>query len=207
VDRYTVLAQFKKVTAPYDGKITERHIDIGNLVTSGSAASTTPLYKIVQNDPMRVFVDAPQSATGDMKVGVKARITASNVPNHVFEGTIARTADALDPQARTLRVEVDLPNPDQLLVSGMYVDVAFDIANQGMLQVPAAALVFRSSGPQVAVVDKNNHITFHKITIARDNGNTVEVGSGIEVGDRIALNVSNQITDGETVEISESNGK
>lgn len=207
VDRYSVLAQFKQVTAPYDGKISERHIDIGNLVTAGSSASTTPLYKIVQNDPMRVFVDAPQSATGDMKVGVKARITASNIPGHVFEGTIARTADALDPQARTLRVEVDIPNPDQLLVSGMYVDVAFDIANQGLLQVPAAALVFRSSGPQVPVVDKNNHIAFHKITIARDNGNTVEVGSGIEVGDIIALNVSNQIVDGETVEISDTNGK
>jgi RND family efflux transporter MFP subunit len=204
VDRYSVLAKFKQVTAPYDGKIAERHIDIGNLVTAGSTSSTTPLYKIVQNDPMRVFVDAPQSATSDMKVGVVAKITASNIPNHVFEGTITRTADAIDPQARTLRVEVDIPNPDQLLVSGMYVDVAFDVATQGMLQVPAAALVFRSSGPQVAVVDKDKHITFRKITIARDNGNTVELGSGVAVGDTIALNVSNQITEGQTVEISDS---
>jgi hypothetical protein len=86
----------------------------------------------------------------------------------------------------------------------MYVDVGFDVATQGMLQVPAAALVFRSSGPQVAVVDKDKHISFHKITIARDNGNTVELGSGVEVGDTIALNVSNQITEGQAVEISDS---
>jgi RND family efflux transporter MFP subunit len=203
VDRYTVLARFKQVTAPYDGKITERHIDIGNLVTAGSGSNTTPLYKIVQNDPMRIFVDAPQNAAGDMKVGVIANITASNVPNHVFKGKITRTADAINPQSRTLRVEVDIPNPDQLLVSGMYINASFDISSQGLLEVPAAALVFRSSGPQVAVVGKDKHITFHKVTIARDNGNSVEIGSGLEVGDQVALNISSQITDGEKVEISD----
>jgi len=204
VDRYTVLAKFKQVTAPYDGKITERHIDIGNLVMAGSAASTTPLYKIVQNDPMRIFVNAPQSAAADMKVGVNVRIRASSVPGHVFEGKITRTADAINPQARTLRVEVDIPNPDQLLVSGMYVDASFDIEAKGLLEVPAAALIFRSSGPQVAVVGKDGRITFHTLTIARDNGNTVEITDGIKAGDRVALNISSQIADGQQVQIGES---
>jgi len=204
VDRYTVLAKFKQVTAPYDGKITERHIDIGNLVAAGSGSSTTPLYKIVQNDPMRIFVDAPQSAAGDMKVGIVARITASSIPGHVFESKITRTADAINPQARTLKVEVDIPNPDQLLVSGMYVDASFDVEAKGLLEVPAAALIFRSSGAQVAVVSENKHITFHKISIVRDNGNTVEIGSGIKAGEHVALNISSQITNGEQVEISES---
>jgi len=204
VDRYTALAQFKRVVAPYDGTITERRIDIGNLVMAGSSSNTTSLYKMAKNNPIRVFVDVPQSAAGDMKVGVAAKISASNIPNHIFKGTIARTADAIDPQARTLKVEVDIPNPDQALLPGMYVDVKFGIPTKGLLQVPAAALVFRSGGPQVAVVDKEGRVTFHKVSIARDNGNTVELGSGVEAGDSIALNISSQIAEGQIVKINES---
>lgn len=203
-ERYRVLTKFKLVTAPYDGKVIERQIDIGNLVTAGSNASTTLLYKVAQNDPMRVFVDVPQSAATDMKPGVEAAVTASNIPNRIFAGRIARTADAIDKRARTLRVEVDLPNPNQILVPGMYVDVGFEIPTGGLPEVPAAALVFRSSGPQVAVVDQNNQVRFHKVTIARDNGNSVEIGSGINAGDVLALNISSQIAEGEKVQISES---
>ena len=83
---------------------------------------------------MRVFIDVPQRDAGDMKVGVTARITASNIPGRVFEGRIARTAEAIDPQARTLTTEVDLPNPDLALVPGMFVDVSFDIPTEGWIQ-------------------------------------------------------------------------
>ncbi len=204
VDRYTTLAAFKQVTAPYDGIITERRIDIGNLVTAGSTSNTTPLYRIVQDDPIRVFVDVPQSAANDIKTDVPAHITASNVPNRIFEGKVARTADAINAQTRTLHVEVDIPNPDHALVSGMYVDVGFELPTEGLVQIPAAALVFRSAGPEVAVVDKDNKVTFHKVTIVRDGGNAVEISSGIAAGDKIALNISSQIADGETVETHES---
>jgi RND family efflux transporter MFP subunit len=203
-DRYLVLSRFKHVTAPFDGKVTERQIDIGNLVTAGSSSSTTPLYKVSQNDPMRVFVNVPQSAAGDMRVGVEAKITASNIPDQVFTGKVARTADAIDPRARTLRVEVDIPNPKQILVPGLYVDVGFEIPTRGLPLVPAAALVFRANGPQVAVVDQNKQIRFHPVTIARDNGNSVEIGSGIKAGETLALNISSQIADGDKVEISQS---
>ncbi|MGB9152447.1 MAG: efflux RND transporter periplasmic adaptor subunit [Alphaproteobacteria bacterium] len=204
VDRYTTLASFKQVTAPYDGTITERHIDIGNLVTAGSTSNTTSLYRMVQDDPIRIFVDVPQSAAGDIKTDLPVQVTASNIPNRVFEGKVTRTADAINQQTRTLHVEVDMPNTDHALVSGMYVDVGFQIPTQGLVQVPAAALVFRSGGPQIAVVDKDNKVAFHKVTIASDSGNTVEIGSGIAAGDKIALNISSQITDGETVEAHES---
>jgi RND family efflux transporter MFP subunit len=150
--------------------------------------------------PMRVFADVPQSVAGDMKKGVHAKISASNIAGRVFEGTVARTADAIDPQSRTLKVEVDIPNSDQALVPGMYVDVSFDIPTAGLPQVPAAALLFRSGGPEVAVVDNQSRIAFHKVTIIRDNGSTVGIGSGIKVGDRIALNISSQVTDGATVD-------
>ena len=204
VDRYMALTQFKQVTAPYDGTITERRIDIGNLVTAGSTSNTTSLYRIVQDDPIRVFVDVPQSAASDVKTDLPAHMTASNVPNRIFEGKVARTADAINEQTRTLHVEVDIPNPDHALVSGMYVDVGFELPTEGLVQIPAAALVFRSGGPQVAVVDKDNKVTFHKVTIVRDGGNAVEISSGVAVGNKIALNISSQIADGETVETHES---
>jgi RND family efflux transporter MFP subunit len=203
-DRYRALSKFKQVTAPYNGKVTERQIDIGNLVTAGSSTSTTLLYKVSQNDPMRVFVDVPQSAAADMQPDVEAKITASNIPGRVFVGKIARTSDAIDPRARTLRVEVDIPNDKQILVPGMYVDVGFEIPSRGLPQVPAAALVFRSGGPQVAVVDQNKQIRFHDVVIARDNGNSVEIGSGVRTGDVLALNISSQIAEGDKVAISQS---
>jgi RND family efflux transporter MFP subunit len=205
VDRFMALTQFKQVTAPFDGTVTERRVDIGNLVTAGSINGNTLLYRLSQETPMRVFVDVPQSASGElMKAGVPVQITASSIPGRIFSGEIARTAKAINPQARTLRVEVDIPNDDQALVPGMYVDVGFALQSTNLVQVPAAALVFRSSGPQVAVVNDAGRVSFRKVTIARDDGNMVELGSGLSPGDKVALNISSQISDGETVAVSES---
>jgi len=205
VDRFTAMTQFKQVTAPYDGKITERHIDIGNLVTAGSSAGNTPLYRMSQNNPMRVFVDVPQSAAGElMKVGVPVQIRAASLPNRTFSGKITRTAEAINPQARTLRVEIDIPNPDEALVPGMYVDVAFQLQTSDMVQVPAAALVFRASGPEVAVIDAAGHVSFRKVAIGRDDGNMVELASGVSPGEIVALNISSQIRNGEKVTVIES---
>ncbi len=204
VDRYTILAKFKRVTAPYDGVITERRIDIGNLVSAGSNASTTPLYKMAQTDPIRVFVNVPQSAAGQMKPGVSVKIRATNIPGRIFEGKVTRTSDAIDPQARTLRVEADIANPDRALVPGMYVDVAFDIPTAGWVQIPAAALIFRPSGQEVAVIGKDERVSFRVVSIARDNGSTVEIGSGLAAGERVALNISSQIAAGQKVAVSDA---
>ncbi|MEA3175729.1 MAG: hypothetical protein QOF42_3140, partial [Gammaproteobacteria bacterium] len=123
VDQYTALTAFKLVKAPFGGTVTERKIDVGNLVTAGSGTSTTSLYRMAQTDPLRVFVDVPQSAAGElMKAGVPAEIRAtgaSNVPGGgVFAGKIARSAQSINAQARTMRVEVDMPNADHALVPG-----------------------------------------------------------------------------------------
>jgi len=205
VDRFMALAQFKQVTAPFDGTVTERRVDIGNLVTAGSTSGNTLLYRLSQETPMRVFVDVPQSAAGElMKAGVQVQITASNIPGRTFTGEVARTAKAINPQARTMRVEVDIPNADQALVPGMYVDVSFALQSSNLVQVPAAALMFRSSGPQVAVVDGAGRVSFRKVTIARDDGNVVELGAGVSPGEKVALNISSQISDGQTVAVSEA---
>jgi RND family efflux transporter MFP subunit len=203
VNQYVALSAYKQVTAPYDGVVSQRDIDIGNLVTAGSTSSTTPLYVMTQNDPMRVFADVPQSAAADLMQGqIAVEVQVPGNAGRTYSGSVTRTSQSINQQARTLRVEVDIPNGQQSLVPGMYVKVGFGLQAKGMVQVPAAALLFRSSGPQVAVVDKNNRVSFRNVTIARDDGIAVELGSGVEPGDELALNVSSQIGDGELVQVN-----
>jgi RND family efflux transporter MFP subunit len=202
VDNISALTAFKRVTAPFDGVVVERRIDIGNLVTAGSTAATTPLYRVAQDRPIRVFVDAPQSASGDLlRAGAPVQVRTS-MAGRVFSGSITRTSEAINPQARTLRVEIDLPNADRMLIPGMYVDVGFSVHEANRSQVPAAALVFRTGGPQVALVDSDNRVRFRNVTIARDEGNVVELGSGVNPGDRVALNISSLIADGDQVSVN-----
>ena len=203
VDRLNAFEKFKRVTAPYAGTIIERRIDIGNLVTAGSGSSTTPLYRMSKDDPIRVFVDVPQSAADAlMKDGVAAKITANDLPGQTITGKITRTSGAVDPKSRTFRAEVDIPNPDGHLVSGLYVQVSFQLQNGSMSQVPAAALVFSAGGPKVAVVGSDAKVRFTPVTIGRDDGDKVELSSGVSEGERLVLNISNQVVDGEKVRIS-----
>jgi RND family efflux transporter MFP subunit len=203
VDRYAALAQFKRVTAPFDGVITARDIDIGNLVTAGSTSATTPLYAVTQNDPMRVYVDVPQSAAADLLHGAApVTVHTSDGDARSYEGKVARTSQAINTRARTLRVEVDLDNKAGTLVPGLYVQVAFQLPPRGLVQVPAAALLFRSAGPQVARVDSDNRVSFHAVTIGRDDGNMVELASGVAPGDRLALNLGSQVTSGDLVRVN-----
>ncbi len=184
VDQYRRSTEFKQVRAPFDGTITERKIDIGNLVTAGSASTTTPLYRMAQTDPLRIFVDVPQSAAGElMKAGVPAEIRATGRGRAACStGKIARSAESINPQARTMRVEVDMPNANHALVPGMYVNVAFQLPPRGLVEVPAAALIFRATATQVAQVDAHGKIQFQNVTIARDNGSLVELGVRREAG-------------------------
>ncbi len=203
VDQYTALTQFKQVRAPFDGVITERKIDLGNLVTAGSNSSTTPLYRITLNDPLRVFVDVPQSAAEELvRPGVPAEVRSTGSYAGVFAGKITRTAEAINPQARTMRVEVDLPNPTNALVPGMYVTVAFLLQPKGLVEVPAAALIFRAGGPQVARVNASGKVEFVKVAIVRDNGSLVDLGPSVKPGDRLVLNISSQIGAGQTVAVN-----
>jgi RND family efflux transporter MFP subunit len=204
VDQYTALAEFKEVKAPFDGTVTERKIDVGNLVTAGSGSTTTPMYRMAQTDPLRVFVEVPQSAAGELMIGgVPAEIRAPGAVGDVFSGKIARSAESIDRQARTMRVEVDMPNANHRLVPGMYVNVAFSLPPRGQVEVPAAALIFRSSGIQVAKVDDKGKISFETVSIARDNGSLVELSSGVKPGDRLVLNISSQIAAGQAVAVDE----
>jgi RND family efflux transporter MFP subunit len=201
VDRLTFLAGYKQVTAPYDGVITERRVDIGDLVTAGSTSNTSLLYGIAQSDRIRVFANVPQNVSADIGDGTAAQITAAEHPGRIFEGKVTRTSRSIDRHARTLRVQVDLPNSDFALLPGMYVQVAFHLKPTSFVQVPASAMIFRTSGPQVALIGDNGKVKFQDVTIARDNGNFVELATGLSAGDRVALNISNQIANGDRVTV------
>jgi RND family efflux transporter MFP subunit len=203
VVQYAALAQFKQVTAPYDGTITERKIDVGNLVTAGSSSTTTPLYRMNQTDPLRVFVDVPQAIASElMQAGVPAEIRARDAIGSVVSGKITRSAQSINTQARTMRVEVDVPNLDHAMVPGMYVTVGFRLQPKGSIEVPAAALSFRAGGAEVARVGANDEAEFLPVSIVRDNGPTVEIGGPVRAGDRLISNVSSQITPHERVTVA-----
>jgi len=212
VNGLEALTNFKQVVAPYDGVITARRIDIGDLVTAGSTASTTPLYGIAQSQKIRIFVDIPQVVSAQMKPGLSAVATAKEFSEQQFTGTIARTSESLDPVARTLHVEVDVENPHLELVPGMYVEVSFELTNPCLMQIPAAALLFRATGQQVAVVDDSGIVHFREVHIAVDQGDFVDIEScqdkragrpTVNEGEKVALNLSSQIHDGDTVQVND----
>ncbi|HTY94398.1 MAG TPA: efflux RND transporter periplasmic adaptor subunit [Steroidobacteraceae bacterium] len=204
VEQYSALSGYKQVRAPFDGTITQRNIDIGNLVTAGSTSTTSSLYVMTQNDPMRAMIEVPQSAAADlMQGGLPVTVTGTGAGEGLsYSGKIARTAQALNAQARTLLVEVDIPNTAGHWVPGMYLTARFDLPPRGLVQVPAAALLFRATGTQVATVNDAGRVVMRDVTIARDDGNLVELGSGVKPGDRLILNLSSQIAAGDPVQVS-----
>jgi RND family efflux transporter MFP subunit len=203
VDRLTSLTEFKEVKAPFDGTIVERDIDIGDLVNAGSGSGTSALYRVARNEPMRVFVNVPQSAADDLLTGdARASITVGGDGSQHYDGKVARTSRAINRQSRTLRAEVDIPNADSRLVPGLYVEVSFTLKNPIGVQVPAAALLFRPK-PQVAIIDEKNVVEFRDVKIGADDGDVVQIESGLKEGDMVALNLSSQIASGMKVDAHE----
>ena len=199
VERFAALESFRNVTAPYDGVITARKVDVGNLVTAGSSANTTSLYSLAQVATIRVFVDVPQNAAAGVRDGVDAAVTTGAVPGRTFRGRVARSAHSVDPATRTERVEIDVPNADRALVPGLYVTATFELPQPGLARIPAAAVLFRPDGLDVAVVAADGTVSVRPITVARDDGETLEVSAGVAAGDRVALNLSHAVGDGDKV--------
>jgi RND family efflux transporter MFP subunit len=201
VENLQSMLAFQKVRAPYDGTITERRVDIGDLVTAGSTASTTSLFRMAQSTQLRVFVDVPQDTAPDIHDGDQATAVWNG---ELFTGKVARNAHAINLAAKTLRMEVDIPNSHGTLLPGAYLDVNFQTKEaKPLLMIPASALSFRSDGPAVAVVADDGRVSFHPVVIGRDMGNVVEIASGLSAGDHVAMNISNQIAEGDHVTAEE----
>jgi len=183
--RLEKLQGYLLVKAPFDGVITLRNLDAGALVNAGS----TLLFRIAQTGTLRTYVNVPQANAGSIRVGQTAHLSVSNLPGRQFRGAVARTANALDPNSRTLLVEVHVPNADGALLPGMYaqVDLSSIRTNPPML-IPSEALIVRADGTEVALVRPDHTVHLQKIQIGRDYGDRLEVSGGIEEGDTIIPN-------------------
>jgi RND family efflux transporter MFP subunit len=186
------------VQAPFDGVITLRNVDVGALVNSGS----TLLYRIAQVGTLRTYINVPQAYADSIKIGQPAVLTVSNLPGQEFQGQVARTANALDPSSRTLLVEVQVPNPANVLLPGMYSQVELrSVRADPPLLVPSDAMIVRADGAQIAVVGPGRTLHLQKIEVGRDYGDRVEVLKGLREGDTIVSNPGDAVREGLKVDV------
>jgi RND family efflux transporter MFP subunit len=205
VRRLEQMESFKHVYAPFSGVLTKRNVDVGALINAGNGGSNRELFDVAQIDPLRVYVNVPQTYSPAIKVGMSAYLEQSEYVNQEFEGKVVRTADAIDPATRTLLTEIDVPNPKGRILPGAYAQVHFAAKiDAPRLTVPINTLLFRAEGPRAAVVGADNKVRLVPIAIGRDYGSTVEVVSGLEATDQIIVNPADSLEDGQQVNVSRS---
>lgn len=194
------LKKFDRVTAPFDGVVTARNTDIGQLISADSGAE---LFRLAQTTPLRVYVRVPQSLSHMVAQGQKAALTFQEMPGHEFEATVTRISGAEDSTSRTLQVELQVPNSKGEIFAGSYAQVRFqEIADANVLNVTGNALIFRAQGMQVAVLGPDNRAQLRSIKLGRDFGSTVEVLGGLNATDRVILNPPDSIADGMPVRLA-----
>ena len=193
---------FQQILAPFAGKIAARNIDVGTLVTAGTGNSGTPLFSLVQSDVLRVYVFAPQENAPSIHEGLAAKIVLQEYPGQEFDGKVTRTAGALDPQTRTMQVEVQVPNQQGKLYAGMYGQVKFLLTDDNApIVVPADAFVFRAQGPQVVTVTNDNRIHWQRISVGRDFGTQLEVLNGLKENTEVVMNPTDDLREGIEVQV------
>ena len=204
VKRLEELQSFEKIYAPFTGVITARNTDIGALIDSGSSGGTrTELFHIAQPDKLRVYVNVPEAYSQSAKPGLKADLTVPEFPGRRFEGTLVRSADAIDQATRTLLVEIDVNNPTGTLLTGAYAEVHFKLPTVSTSFIlPVNALLFRSEGLRVAAVE-NGHAELRAITIGHDFGSEVEVVAGLNGNESIIVNPPDSLISGEAVRVTQ----
>jgi RND family efflux transporter MFP subunit len=206
VQRLRELTGFQKVVAPFDGIVTRRTAEVGMLVSAGSNSGTHPLFSVAQVDILRVQAAVPQSSAMGIKPGDQAHVTIPEKPGQVLIAKVARTAGAVDPTSRSLLVEVELPNPETLLLPGLYAQIRFQSRQeQASWVVQAKALLMRSNGPHVAIVTSDGTLRTQKVGLGRDFGAAVEVLVGLNGGERLVVNPSEDLRDGQVVQVVGSN--
>jgi RND family efflux transporter MFP subunit len=204
VSRLQALEDFKIVKAPFDGIVTRRNTDIGQIVNSGSG---TPLFDVAQVSPLRIYVNVPEAMAGYVRVGGPASVTFNEFPGQKFSGQVVRTAQAIDPASRTLLTEIDVPNDASQLFPGAYSPVHLETDGPTSLLVPSSSLLFRSEGAALGVVGPDNRIQLKKIKIGRDLGGKLEIVSGLSPTDRVVVNPVDSLVEGALVHVQGSNAK
>ncbi|GLQ44277.1 efflux RND transporter periplasmic adaptor subunit [Dyella nitratireducens] len=204
VARLQNLEDFKYIDAPYDGIVTQRNLNIGALVDAGSTGSN--LFVIADTSKLRVYVDVPETYAASVHVGMPADVSLNTYGAKPITGTVARTADALDPSTRTLRTEIDVDNNELQLVPGVYANVKLQVSTATRnYVVPANVLLFRSEGLRVALIDGQQRVHLQPVTLGRDFGSTVEITEGLTDGDRIVLSPPDSLYEDQQVKVVEPN--
>ena len=203
VDRLGALEQFKRIVAPFDGVVTARTTDIGNLINAGSGTGTSgppQLFRVADVHEMRVFVQVPQELSAEIHNGLTADLDLPQYPDRTFKATVATTSEAINEAARTLLVELHADNADNLLQPGTYAEVHFHLAsNPDVVRIPTSALVFREQGMQVAILGKDNRVELRSVKLGRNLGTDVEVVSGLTPQDRVIESPPDSLSTGDLV--------
>jgi membrane fusion protein (multidrug efflux system) len=202
-----VLEQYKRVVAPFDGLVTARTTDVGALINAG-AGGGPPLFVVSETSKLRVYVNVPQNYVPSIPVGTKALIAVPEYPGRTFPATVEASAQSVDVASNTTRMQLVVDNSRNDLMTGSFTNVTFDLPHPDVaINVPASALIFDQSGLHVAIVGSDGRIVLREVTIARDLGNEVELGSGITADDRVVINPPDGIASGEKVRIAGQPGQ
>jgi len=203
VSRLFFLQQFKKIYAPFEGTIIQRSIDLGSLISGNINEPPQELFRIAEIHTIRFFTQVPQNYFRQISEGMEAEVTIQEYPDQIFKGVVSRYAKALDPTARTLLTEVDVANPERLLLNGLFGRVKFLIQQDTEnFIIPTSALIIHSGAPHVAVVDASQRVHLKKVEIGLDHGKTIEITSGLQNNDCIIVIPNDAIHEGVHVEIS-----
>ncbi len=206
VQRLEQMKAFSKVTAPFDGVVTIRNVDVGTLINSGNAGTLKPMFSVAQIGTLRIFVNVPQADLESIHVGDKAELRVQELPGRVFPATLTRISNEVDTGSRSMLTILEVPNPRGVLFPGMYAQVRFPgvRAASSTVLIPGDALMLTSQGPRVAVVDGENRIRFRDVKIGNDYGNEVEIQSGVSAGELVVLHPTDAIKDGVAVDVHKS---
>ena len=200
INQLEALEGFKIVRAPFNGIVTARNTDIGDYIASGSG---TELFRMQQTSPLRVYVDVPQAFADLVKIGTEGDLTLDEFPGRKFLGHVTNTAKAIDPTSRTLLTELQVPNETGELFPGAYALITLQVNdNTGILTIPSNALLFRSEGTTVGVVEADGQVEIRKITINLNLGDKLEISQGLSETDQVILNPSDSLANGMTVKIA-----
>ena len=200
VERLKQTESFKRVVAPFSGVITKRNVDVGDLIDAGGGAGRA-LFVLAQTDPLRVYVNVPQSYAHLVKVGQQVVVTMTELRGSGFKGEISRTAASIDAATRTMQVEVTLPNKEGALMPGAYVQVALPLQPSGVTTIPTNALMIRAEGQRVAAVGADNKVHLRPVRVGRNYGEAIEVLDGVTPADRLVLNPPDSLNDGDEVSV------
>jgi RND family efflux transporter MFP subunit len=202
VGRLRELESFKRIVAPFDGVVTARNTDIGALIAAGQTSGSA-LFRVADTQKLRIYVDVPEPYAAKAQPGINVQLRFNEHPGKDYPATLVRTARALDPTLRTLRVELQVDNSQGELFPGAYAEAHFKLpGSSSTCRVPATALIFRAQGLQIATVGSDNKARLHSIVQGRDFGTSVEVLSGVSANDQVVINPPDSLSDGGTVRIA-----